>query len=230
LSVSNKSEVTLHNATLVLCLQFTDMHPDDYEAFAAETVPEVPAQETTDFGEIEVAMELFGAEKSREDVYSARAILVANEAVVWVDTIEFKESRALNAARARRDGVVEKLERAKGMAGDLVQAALKLADQEVALAIEPVRLFADDVVIHLPKRLAVLRPAFRLHHGDTVYEPDANAIEDGRIRLVFDGVSEFEPDAGPLELRIESVFGALRVRWAQTGPDAYALEDVSVGG
>jgi hypothetical protein len=227
LSVKNKSEVTLRNATLVLCLQFTDMHPDDYEAFAAKTVSEVPARKTTDFGEINVAMELFGAEKTRSDVYGTRAILVANEAVVWVDTIEFKDARALTAARERRDGVIRS---AKGLAGDLVQRALQLADQDIGLEIVPKRLFADDVVIRLPKRLAILRPAFRLHKGDAVYEPDANAIEEGRIVLTFDGVSEFDPGTGPLELRIESTLTTLVVRWTQTGPDAYALEGVTLGG
>jgi hypothetical protein len=111
-----------------------------------------------------------------------------------------------------------------------VQGALKLVDQEVEIAIEPARLFADDVVIRLPKRLAVLRPAFRLHHAGAVYEPDENAIADGRIELVFDGVSEFDADAGPLELRIESTFATLVLTFRQLGPDAYALDGISLGG
>ena len=229
LSVENKSERTLHNATLVLCLQFTDMHPDDYETFAAETAPEVPAGTTTDFGEVEIGMQLFGAEKTRSDVYSARAVLVANEAVVWVDTIDFKESRALDRARERREGAAAALDRAKGLAGDLVQAALDLADQDIGLEIVPKRLFADDVIVRLPKRIAVLRPAFRLHHGDEVYAPAGNEIVNGAIELRFDGVSEFEPEAGPLALHVESGLATVVVHWRQTGPDAYAFERIALG-
>jgi hypothetical protein len=48
--------------------------------------------------------------------------------------------------------------------------------------------------------------------------------------LTFDGVSEFDPGTGPLELRIESTLTTLVVRWTQTGPDAYALEGVTLGG
>jgi hypothetical protein len=221
LSVENQSEHTLHNATLVLCLQFTDMHPDDYEAFAAETAPEVPAHSTTDFGSVEVELELFGAQKDRDDVYGRRAILVSNEAVVWVDTIDFKEQRSEAAARERSEGEPSA---AAGVASELVRAALALLETEVALEIVPSRLFDDDVVIRLPKRLAVARPTFRLHGPGGVRAPDGNAIEDGRIVLTFNGVSEFGPDAGPLELRVETLAATLVLRWRQEGPDLYAFD------
>jgi hypothetical protein len=237
LSVINHSEETLHNATLVLCLQFTDMHPEDYEPFAAETAPQLAAHATTDFGKIDVSMELFGAEKGRDDVYGRRAILVSNEAVVWVDTIEFKDERVLAAGRERRDageahagapaapgaGAV-----ALEVASELLRGALELLEAEVSLEVQPERLFADDVVIHLPKRLAVARPVFRLEHAGELHAPDTNEIVDGRIRLVFDGISEFEPEAGPLRLRVETLVATVVLKWVQTGPDAYALESIGL--
>jgi hypothetical protein len=228
LKVENQSELTLHNATLVLCLQFTDMHPDDYEAFAAETVPELPAHATTGFGSLDVSLELFGEEKGRDDVYGRRAILVSNEAVVWVDTIEYKDDRAARAARARREAPEEA---APGLdvASELVRGALKVLDAEVALSITAARLFDDDVVIRLPKRLAVARPTFRLHHAGEVYAPSANEIRGGEIVLTFGGVSEFEEGAGPLELHVETLVATLVARWAQVGPDAYAFEGLSLG-
>jgi hypothetical protein len=228
LKVENQSELTLHNATLVLCLQFTDMHPDDYEPFAAETVPELPAHATTGFGSLDVKLELFGAEKGRDDVYGRRAILVSNEAVVWVDTIEYKDERAAHAASARRETGGEASPGLE-IASDLVRGALKVLDAEVTLAIVPARLFDDDVVIRLPKRLAVARPTFRLHHGGGVSAPSGNEIRDGEIVLTFSGVSEFEEGAGPLELHVETLIATLVLRWEQAGPDAYTLAGIELG-
>jgi hypothetical protein len=228
LKVENQSELTLHNATLVLCLQFTDMHPDDYEPFAAETVPELPAHAATGFGSLDVKLELFGAEKGRDDVYGRRAILVSNEAVVWVDTIEYKDERAAHAASARRETEGEASPGLE-LASDLVRGALKLLDSEVTLAIVPSRLFDDAVVIRLPKRLAVARPTFRLHHGDAVLPPSGNEIRDGEIVLTFSGVSEFEEGAGPLELHVETLVATLVLSWEQAGPDAYTFAGMALG-
>jgi hypothetical protein len=141
--------------------------------------------------------------------------------VVWVDTIDFKEQRSEAAARERSEGEPSA---AAGVASELVRAALALLETEVELEIVPSRLFDDDVVIRLPKRLAVARPTFRLHGPGGVRAPDENAIEDGRIVLTFNGVSEFGPDAGALELHVETLAATLVLRWRQEGPDLYAFD------
>jgi hypothetical protein len=216
LKVENQSELTLHNATLVLCLQFTDMHPDDYEPFAAETVPELPAHAATGFGSLDVKLELFGAEKGRDDVYGRRAILVSNEAVVWVDTIEYKDERAAHAASARREAEGEASPGLE-LASDLVRGALKLLDSEVTLAIVPVAAL---------RRCRGHPPAEAPGGGPPDLPaaprgrrapPSGNEIRDGEIVLTFSGVSEFEEGAGPLELHVETLVATLVLRWEQAG-------------
>ena len=64
-SVENRSEKTLHNATLLLALQLTDMYKGDYEVLAAEqTVPAVLAKDSTSFGSIAVDLTVNGAKNT----------------------------------------------------------------------------------------------------------------------------------------------------------------------
>ena len=73
--VVNRSDKTLHNATLILALHFTDMHPSDYEPFAAgKTQPAVLAHDTTDFGKVDVTTKLWGVDKGVSDIVQDRAV------------------------------------------------------------------------------------------------------------------------------------------------------------
>ncbi|MEM7306076.1 MAG: hypothetical protein AAF682_05365 [Planctomycetota bacterium] len=200
LSVQNRSDRALHNATVILCLKFTDMHEGDYETFPSETQPTVPAYSTTDFGEIEIAMELFGDEKDKDDVYSERAILVSNEAVVWVDTIDFKRTRRPSLPKVTPNVLVEK--------------ALAALDRDVALEIVSERFFDDDVEVRLPREIAILKPVFRLRHGQETFAPEENVIEGGNIRLRFDAVDEFSgvPDQ-ELVLEADGALVSFALRW-----------------
>ncbi len=217
LAIRNRSDRTLHNATLILCLQFTDMHTDDYETFASETQPDVEAHETTDFGEMEITMDLYGLDKDREDVYAQRAIVVSNEAVVWVDTIDFKYARMPRVP--------------KGATNVLVEKALGALDREITLEIDSERFFDDDVTIVLPREISILKPVFRLRYGTESYRPEENLIEGGSIRLRFDGVAEFEgvPE-DDLVLEVHGALISFELRWKPEEGGGYRFDGVKRGG
>ena len=89
-AIRNSSNADLHNCTLVLCLNMTDMYPDDYHAYkVGETLPLVSARKDTSFESLKLDAEVFG-EKTGDDIVAARGILIANEAVLWVDTDKYK--------------------------------------------------------------------------------------------------------------------------------------------
>ena len=216
LSVENRSDRSLHNATLILCLRFTDMHQDDYETFPCDTVPQVPAGVTTDFGEVEIAMDLFGVEKDRDDVYAERAILVSNEAVVWIDTIEFK--------RAPRPSVPAGV---TGFLADQALGALEALDRPVELEVVSQRFFDDDVRIVLPREVALLKPVFRLRHGEETFAPEENVIEDGAIRLRFDAVAEFEgTPSEDLVLEVTGALAGVSLRWSPDPGGGYRFAGI----
>ena len=206
MSVVNRSDRSLHNATLVLALHLTDMHVSDYATLVAgETMPEVAAHATTGFGTTEVAFTLDGDTKTVEDIVSTRAILVSNEAVVWVDTTGFK----LEAAR----GVTP---RSVPEGASLNQRALASARQ-ASLQVEP-SFLKDDVEIRIPRRFAILRPVFELEVDGARHRAEQDRIDGDGIALRFAGVAELEgPERPALTLHAGTSLGTVRFQWAPSG-------------
>ncbi len=229
LSVRNRSDVTLHNATLLLCIHFTDMYPDDYEVLVGgETRPAVNAHEKTSFGEISVEREVLGRVRTRDDVVRTRAILVADEAVTWVDTEEYRvaEAREFRQAPAPLDPSV-----APGRAAPALLEALR---QGTGLAVEESRIGRDDVVVRLPRELVLLSPLFRLQVGDRIQAPrlDELDLQDGAIRLRFDGVLDRSDrgDRPALTLLARTPWGReVRFRWTPDGSGGYGRVTVEEG-
>ena len=228
-SVRNRSDRSLHNATLVLALQLTDMHPDDYETFVAGvTQPAVVAHETTSFGTTEIKMSLWGQPKTVDDIVSTRAILVTNEAVVWVDTDAFRLAEATDERQARRAAAAEAPVAARSSRTDpLVQRALKEVRTRSTLHITK-DLMKDDVTVTLPRELVLLRPLLRLRSGDDLQVAEENLIVGEDIKLTFKDVGEFSPDAdSDLSLVADTPYGDLELSWRVRGDGTATLMDVA---
>ena len=222
LSINNGSSRTLKNATLIVVLHLTDMYPGMYEALPApQTIPTVPAGETTSFGSIDVNLTYGGKEKTVADIVEHRAILVTNEAVVWVDTDEFKLEKAVersDALKTRPEGPPDLTERFPEFRStrDSLVAGLS---QGMELQIEQ-KYGSDNVVVQLPKELSILRPVFRLKYGDQVFTAEDNLISGDHIELRFAGVENFDGTTevtDDLELVMGSPFGDLVLSWESDG-------------
>lgn len=207
-TVRNDSDVALSNCTLILCLNLTDMYADDYETLVPErTLPHLPAGEGTDFGTITVDLELFGKQKTVADIVSARAILISNEAVVWVDTDDYKFAELADRARRQRRYPVDRF------AMPVNDALGKF--EEMAARLDP-SFGKDHVSVQLPAGLAILKPVFRLAAEGRVFAPAANRIEGDRIHLQFkdvvDAVAAGDSEGSkPLELQVNTRLGEMRV-------------------
>lgn len=229
-AVNNRSNRTLRNATLLLVVHFTDTHPGDYEAFAAErTLPAVLPREVTDFGTMEVKKELWGTTRSVQDIVQHRAILLTDEAVIWVDTDEFK----IAEAKEFRQKPAE--ERAEGwrreMEGRLRQESGKLAG-DAKVSVETHQLFADDVIVELPAELSIFKPVFTLRYLGQTFQADTNVIDGDHIQLRFKGVGSFDDKEGatasPMQLTMESVFGAVTMDWVPGGQASWSFGRATV--
>jgi len=228
LAVRNRSPHTLHNATLVLVLQFTDMHPDDYETLtAAKTEPAVLAHDTTSFGDLDIEFQLHGELKGRDDIVQHRAILVSDEAVIWVDTDEFKIAEA-EEFRARRfrgtEGPPPDGEQPVSPAlSSLMGRVLSTLPQDTTLTVED-GMLRDALGFSLPRELAALRPVFRLRIGDEAVAPAENLIEGDRIKLRFAGKTKLDRSSPPpVVLDVSTVFGALELAYAPLPDGSYQL-------
>ncbi|NOY26646.1 MAG: tetratricopeptide repeat protein [Oligoflexia bacterium] len=230
--VDNRSDRTLHNATLVLAIQFTDMHAEDYQTFVAnQTQPAVLPRQVTDYGDVEIGLDLQGTKKEVDDIVTQRAILVTDEAVLWVDTDAYKIAEAKEFRQGRKPGLAraEASARAAVVSGDKAISPVGLLDRIVAdarsgttIQIDDKKLLKDGLIITVPKELAVLRPLFRLKYGDQVFTADQNVIVDDKIQLRFDSVGDLAGDASgdggqQIGLTVSTVLGDLEWSW---GPDS----------
>jgi len=235
LAVHNRSHRTVHNATLVLALHFTDTFPDDYEAIVVEpSVPAVMSHDETAFGTVEVSVDIGGTEKRSADIVHHRAILISDEAVVWVDTDEFRIAEA-EAFRERRQ-----TQQATGSAPsehpdaerhpsfqNTALALLEGAAKQASLEVDS-RFGADDVLVELPRELAILRPLFQLRHGEEVFTAADNLIDGDRIMLRFGGVHNFDDGAdGNLDLVLASPFGDAVLSWTPGDDLTWRFEGVT---
>ncbi|MFT5584515.1 MAG: tetratricopeptide (TPR) repeat protein [Cognaticolwellia sp.] len=215
LSVRNRSERTLHNASLVMCLRFPDMHPDDYEAVpAGDTQQAVMSKDSTDFGTLEGEFTVGNRVYSAQDAYEHRAILVSNEGVMWVDTepyklaeaAEFRDLRAQQNSNKRESEWTQKVR---------TEAVADLQSKST-MRIEP-SLGDDDLHIRLPEALSIGRPSFQLKYGDQYMRPEKNELENGMIDLVFAAVDNLvDGEHPPVELLVDTNFGGVRLAWIET--------------
>lgn len=225
--VVNRSDRTLANAALVLCLRVTDMHPDDSFTVALPTQPAVPADTETLFGAFDVDPLWRERGKTADDlVQPMRAILLTDEAVFRIDTVQYKNDRL------RSFTTTEGEPRTVSLPERVAQAVDRLRAEKDAIRFETSGLVGQDVKIVLPRDVAVLGPLFRLEYGekrfDEVEDPGDvhHAIDDGKVVLVFDGAWLAMKLAKPAEVRLvaRSLVRSVTLVFARRADGGYAFD------
>ncbi len=228
MSINNRSDRTVHNATLLLALHLTDQHPDDYEVVRVDpTVAAVNAHAETDFADTEIKITIFGQEKGISDIVTDRAILVADEGVMWVDTEEFKIAEA-EAFRQKRALPGTEPTHAAGMAaGAVVEQALAAVKANAHMTVKQAMIGPDDVVIELPRAIILLAPTFRLEIGDDPpIGPDESVIDGQNVVLTWKRVHSWDAAGGSsprARLHVGGPFSAFYVDWQGDSSASYVL-------
>lgn len=225
LAVTNRSDHTLHNSTLVLALHLTDQFPGQYTAVPApDTVPAVVPHDVTSFGTLDPALpEVAGKPKTIDDIVEHRAILISDEAVVWVDTDQFKLSEAEEFRKARnqaRAGLrpTPPPTPTAGLEGQ-VDRVLSSLGERARLDIDS-GYGADDVRVVLPRELSAFHPLFRLQVGDRQLSAETNQLDADHIELRFADVQNFDDADTPrpdLALTVQTPFGDVDLVWTPDG-------------
>jgi tetratricopeptide (TPR) repeat protein len=222
LAIDNRGDRTLRNGTLVLALHLTDMFPGQYTAVPAPaTVPAVLAHEVTEFGTLEPTLSVAGKPKTIDDIVEHRAILISDEAVVWVDTDAFKIAEADEFRKTRqqvRSGIRPPPAQQPPM-HSTYDAVIGGLSQGVDLQIEQ-KYGKDNVLVKLPRELSILHPIFRLKYGEEFVLAEDNVLEGDQIVLRFPAVDNFDGQGVPqndLELVLSSPFGDVSLTWKPSG-------------
>jgi len=168
IKINNKSDIKLSNVRVFLCLHFTDMYKDDYEVFKVDnTVSNIEPNSEADFGDIEIDFELYGKKKELDkDIVNARAIIVTDQIVSWVDAKDFKINGIKEAydnyekqEKQNSDNLKEYYE-AVGLDWDKTIKTVKTKSEFV---VEPSLIGKDKFRVKLPRDLAVLNPLFSIN-------------------------------------------------------------------
>lgn len=98
IEVENRSDKKLSNVRLFICLHLTDMYKDDYLVKKVETtINSIEPHSKVDFGKIQLDYEIYGKKKNHiNDIVSARAIIMTDNLIIWVDQDQVKRNEILN--------------------------------------------------------------------------------------------------------------------------------------
>ena len=232
LSVVNNSQKRLNNASLILCIQFTDMMRDDYIAIKVDrTIPAILANESNDFGSQEIVHSIFGKEKGVDDIVLVRAIVISDEGVNWVDTEDFKfekikKEREKLAKLPKQES--EKLSKDYGFSKEGIikiirdQAKIRISSSKISLN--------DQVQIDLPKQLSFLNPLFRLAgDGNVLIEPSQNTLDQNGIKLNFKLNKLTNKSQNSYKTKMFTQFGEFEISWFKDPKtNQFKIQDVKM--
>lgn len=230
LSVLNQSDKRLSNASLILCIQFTDMMREDYVAIKVDkTLPAILPYEDNSYESMEIQHEIFGKTKGVEDIVTVRAIVISDEGVNWVDTEEFKFE---NLKKQKESLTKLQTEEAKKLTTDIgfdKSQILNLIRNNAKISINSSKLSLNNILsVNMPKELAFLNPIFRLaDDGNILIEPSKNQLNTQGIQLDFKLNKLTTQDKNTYTTKMYTQFGVFDITWYKDAKaSSYKIKDI----
>ena len=91
-NVNNHSGKDIHNASILLCVRFTDMFKGDYISFPfGDTAAVISAGKNVKFGKeniSDITEETLGTVKKWKDIVEYGAVLISDEIITWIPPVE----------------------------------------------------------------------------------------------------------------------------------------------
>ncbi|MCU0327853.1 MAG: hypothetical protein MUE53_02580 [Chitinophagales bacterium] len=230
LSIVNSSGRRLNNVSLILCVQFTDMLRDDYQAIkVSKTLPAILPHQSNDFGKQEVVYEFQDKKKGIEDIVNVRAIVISDEAVSWVDTEEFKFERIKKQRDELKKLKPEEYSQVAKEFGFNQAQIIDLLKKNAKIKVSESKLSINDLVsIELPKELAFLAPIFRMtSDGEVMIEPSKNALDKDAIALDFKFNKFNQKTEQGYSTKIYTKFGDFDIQWGKDKNGNFSISNVT---
>jgi hypothetical protein len=229
LSIVNQSDKRLQNASLILCVQFTDMMRDDYISIKVEkTLPAILPNEENSFDAQEIVHNIFGKEKTVDDIVLVRAIVISDEGVNWVDTDDFKfEKIKKDREQLAKLNKVEAEKINKDLGFDKA-TVIKLIKENAKISISSSKISLNNTLsVNMPRQLAFLNPLFRLSgDGNVLIEPSQNSLNNNGIKLDFKLNKITNKEQSSYTTKMYTQFGNFDVIWLKDANGGYKVADV----
>lgn len=192
IKINNRSDVKLSNVRVFLCLHFTDMYKDDYEVFKVKTtVSNIEPHSVADFGDVEIDFELYGKKKDVDkDIVSARAIIVTDDIVSWVDEEDFKITnlKAQENFYQNIEGSRERYSKYESELGLDWENLSQVIEKESSFEANKSYIGKDNIIVKLPRSLVEFNPLFSINQLSVKEKvlPSAFRLNGPSIELEFD--------------------------------------------
>ncbi len=210
-TITNRSAISLENVRVFLCIHYTEMHQDEYDVIKVpKSAGRLEAHSTVDLDTVG----LYYPGKTYDDIARIRAIVVTDKELCWVDNVNYRKDRVLEALRGGRSNTSQQQEQAREeylrnrslepnrLMGN-IKEGLKVLQPEDDPAEEKGwwDSFTDwfsspdnNLKIELPRILSKANPLFTLNPIDqeNAISPISNEIYGTHIQLVFDYEPAYE--------------------------------------
>ena len=189
---------------LFLCLHLTDMYKDEYIVKKMETtVNNIEPHSVADFGKLQLDYEIYGKKKQNvADIVSARAIIMTDSLIIWVDEDKVKRTNILDKMKNKKwDGK----QYAKAVR---TGATFEMKEKDGFLSS---MMGSKSIVFHFPRILDGMNPYFSfgpLNNRNAIL-PASVILNGDHIDVEFEKQSSFANTVKPLY--ISSAEGAFYV-------------------
>jgi hypothetical protein len=232
LSVINQSDKRLSNASLILCIQFTDMMRDDYVAIKVEkTLPAILPYEDNSYESMEIQYDMFGKMKGVDDIVTVRAIVISDEGVNWVDTEDFKFENLKKQKENLNKLQADESKKMRSEFGFDKEQILSLIKNNARISLNTSKLSLNNVLsVNMPKELALMNPIFRLaEEGNILIEPSKNQLNTNGISLDFKLNKLTTDDKSVYTTKMYTQFGIFDITWFKDPKSArFKVKDIKV--
>lgn len=192
IEIENRSDKRLSNVRLFICLHMTDMYADDYLVKKMETtINNIEPYSKASFGKLQLNYELYGKQKnSVEDIVSARAIIMTDSLIIWVDEDKIKRTNISKKMGGKRFSKATLYQLTTGCSYEMKEKEGLLSSM----------VGSKKMVFHFPRSLVALNPFFsfgELNSKDAMLASSV-VLNGENIDVSFDKQSAFASKTVPL--------------------------------
>ena len=226
-SLHNRSDRSLENVRLFLCIHYTDMYKTDYHVVRVPTLNRINANQRIELGEVELKYK----DKTFEDITRVRAIALTDNSLCWVDNIynadtkiNYNPTRAATIAEltnalntAQRERYFKLMNEDAKSISESLQANTTIEVKESGNIFKS----AQTLHIRLPRIVVMLNPAYSLNEQRV---PNKDVLQGSVAHLVFEDVTLTEDNT----LTIKSIYASYTIHFAKGENNKYSVTRVDL--
>ena len=226
-SLHNRSDRTLENVRIFLCIHFTDMYKTDYHVVRVPTLNRIPSNQRVEFGEVELKYK----DKLFKDITRVRAIALTDDSLCWIDNVyntdtdtNYNPTRTATIAELAGSMNMDQRQRYFSLMNESAKSISENLAKNTDISTEEGRnIFKRTTILHIrfPRIVVMLNPAYTLNENIL---PSEDILQGSVAHLIFDDVELQESNT----LTIKSVYASYTIHFTKSGDNKYSITKVDL--